>query len=111
LIYDGYDNINLGLVDFVPFDNASCSPVLGIENTIPGQSAAFFPNPFTEMVYWNSNETISNVEIVDLSGRMIYSMTNPSKKGLNLDHLNSGFYVIRLLKDGEVLGSEKLLKL
>jgi hypothetical protein len=46
VIYDGYDNINLGLVSFMPLDETQCYLITGINNSISSNNDfQIYPNP------------------------------------------------------------------
>ncbi|MGZ4158972.1 MAG: right-handed parallel beta-helix repeat-containing protein, partial [Bacteroidia bacterium] len=47
-IYDGYDNISYGLVNFMPLDTTSCYLATGIHEAESSFSFGLFPNPATD---------------------------------------------------------------
>ncbi len=73
VIYDGYDNINYGLVSFMPIDTNQCYSATGIP-VYSFQDMLFniFPNPVTDklMVTVNNHE-ISEIILYDIASRKI----------------------------------------
>ena len=114
-IYDGYDNINLGLVNFMPLDTLQCHPpIVGIANyESQAPSLSIFPNPFSTqttilsdkyfkdatMVIYNSNgQTVKQTD--KLAGQTII---------FQRDNLPSGLYFVRLIQDGNTISADKFV--
>jgi hypothetical protein len=73
--------------------------VSGIEITSEaGNFANFFPNPSTGIINIQSNFTIIRIFIYDIFGKMVYERNdiNSSEYAMNLNHLDSGVYFVRL---------------
>ncbi len=73
-----------------------------------GLSCKVFPNPFTDFFRIESSSQVQSVEIADLQGKIVYSEPY-SKAEIQLPHLSSGFYVIRV-KSGNQVFQLKLIK-
>ncbi|GAA4462031.1 hypothetical protein GCM10023189_38190 [Nibrella saemangeumensis] len=67
-----------------------------------------YPNPTAGDIRWD-NEAISRMEVLDLSGRLLYSLPGVSgRRTADLSHLTSGFYLLRL-SDGKRTVVQKLV--
>ena len=51
-----------------------------------------FPNPFTNQIYLNGSETISNVTVTNIMGQRMLLNNMGSERKLNTDKLSSGVY-------------------
>jgi hypothetical protein len=84
-----------------------------------GQSILFYPNPFSESLYfqWNDARDASPVrlEIWDMTQRLIRAVRLPDGEtgALDMPGLESGLYFYRSVREGDraVLGSGKLVRL
>lgn len=56
-----------------------------------------YPNPFKDILTLSSNEKIQNIEIYDLTGKLVYQQKlSAQQKNINLSFLNSGVYLIKV---------------
>jgi hypothetical protein len=56
-----------------------------------------YPNPVNDVLNINSTELISRIEIIDLSGRTIYSENTANKiLAINVAHLSEGIYILKI---------------
>lgn len=67
-----------------------------------------FPNPTSDYFQWHSPDKVDAVQILDLSGKVIYEVQNPENK-VNVPHLNSGVYFVRMVF-GENSTIQKIIK-
>lgn len=81
-------------VAFQIYDDPACGAGL-IENS---ESILIYPNPASEFVIVNSNEIISEIEILDLSGKTVSILTGLStfQQQLNVRELNHAIYVVKV---------------
>jgi hypothetical protein len=107
-IRDGYDDINLGLVTFMPMDSV-CALALGIPETNKSISFAIYPNPTSGTFTIQTLELLnSQVEIFNILGEKVYSTTlNTNYQTLNTE-LAPGIYFVRV-RDGEKSFTQKLV--
>ena len=67
-----------------------------------------YPNPFNYLVNIASVTMISDVEIFDLTGKKVYSVTLSKKQAeIDLSHLNTGIYIARVFNE-EGVSSRKI---
>jgi hypothetical protein len=67
---------------------------LGTEEEIQNRNLQLFPNPTNDVIRWNDN-SLKNVEIIDLSGKSIIQQ-KVEQTEISLSTLNSGMYLLRL---------------
>ena len=111
-IYDGYQNIAYGLVDFLPFAT-SCSTATGLEDLAENSSAASaaFPNPFSNTIEFRTEgNKASTVQIFDMTGRSILQRAFTNSILLDTEALSSGVYFYRLQSANGISKTGKLLK-
>ena len=85
--------------------------LLGLGTGLEVEKLKIYPNPSNGLVNIDLPSSIignSTVDIYTLSGSKVYSqILNESSNQLNLQHLNTGIYLIRLNKDG-IIYTEKI---
>ena len=112
-IYDGYDNINLGLVAFMPIDTAQCYLTTGIPfNESENLFFNIFPNPANENLVMTLPENIfmAEVKIYSLLGNLVlHSTINSNKTLIGLSNLFEGVYIIEVAT-GKTIGRQKFIK-
>lgn len=88
----------------------------GIVNNSHLKFVKVFPNPATEEVKlaFNTEKVYSNseIQIVDLSGRIVYTEKVETKDGLiaiNISTIPSGVYVCNLVGDGVIIARDKII--
>lgn len=99
-IYDGYDNVSYGLVDFTPFDTIGCYFGTSIQVIEPGDlSFVLYPNPTSSSFTIKNTSTfqsenfISFLQIVNTLGEIVYEekLTGNKERVIN-PGLTAGFY-------------------
>ncbi|AYZ12851.1 T9SS C-terminal target domain-containing protein [Chryseobacterium arthrosphaerae] len=83
-------------------------PLLGTsEESLTSEDLIIYPNPANDYVHLKSKSKISQVKIFDLTGREI--MTKPESDRIDIDHLQSGTYIINVTTDHKTY-NKKLIK-
>jgi len=89
----------------------------GIVNNSHLKFVKVFPNPATDVLKlaFNTEKVYnsSEVQITDLSGRVVYTETVNTKDGLiaiNIDALPAGVYICNLVGDGATIARDKVIK-
>lgn len=68
------------------------------------------PNPFNNVIDINSNGHLVNVEVIDITGKIVITETiNGNKTTLNTASLNNGVYFVRI-NNGESVVTRRLIK-
>lgn len=117
-IYDGYDNVSSGLVNFMPLDT-SCAPgIVTYINETEKENLSFsiFPNPATSELTVRSSEfgdkKIKSVEIYDAFGQKVFSqlpIANNQELIINVSGFASGIYIIQMTV-GDKISRQKFVR-
>ncbi|WP_329804340.1 DUF7619 domain-containing protein [Flavobacterium facile] len=67
-----------------------------------------YPNPVKDILYFNSKETIINIEIYDISGRII-SSNSVSENKIDVSKLKIGNYILKLYTEKGIMNT-KIMK-
>lgn len=112
-IYDGFDNINLGLVSFMPIDTSQCYLQTGISiNVLQSFPFNIFPNPASDYLTLELPSGVSNTEIIifNLFGEIKHSSTFKEQTSvINISDLSSGIYLIEVVTDNNI-SRQKFIK-
>ncbi len=126
-IYDGYDDITLGLLTFTPVANCDSSALAGIPPIIcstfatgiqaaiskPQSGITIFPNPSSSDATLHSSTSFTNASltIYNIYGQQVKQLNHLTGQSVTLhrDHLASGLYFIRLTENFKTLAVEKLV--
>lgn len=112
-IYDGYDNIMYGLVNFMPIDTLQCYLTTGIlTSEIQLTSFSIFPNPAADYISIELPATISNkeIKIFNMCGELTYlSTTTRQNTTIDISTLVRGVYIIQIATRDKI-GRQKLIK-
>ena len=89
------------------------SEIINEAKTMLGNETLFlvYPNPSTDFVTINTNRTENcTLEMYNESGVRVYqsAVTSATTK-INTTNYSTGFYYVRLVKEGEVLETVKLI--
>ena len=81
---------------------------LGIDDNSERNQITVYPNPSNGLVTINGLLNVMNysVEVIDLQGRIVYSVTNQGQ--LNLDQLDNGIYTLRISTEKGLFAVEQV---
>jgi hypothetical protein len=84
---------------------------LGINN-IEKSKFSVYPNPTDNLLTIELENTngVFQIQLNDLTGKMIISKEIENHEQLNVSNLNEGIYLLTILKNGEVIGIERVVK-
>lgn len=79
-------------------------------NQISKNSLHIYPNPVRDILNIQSDENLKQIEIYDLTGKLIqtYKVSDKSIQ-LNLEQLNKGIYVVKIISKSSIV-SKKIIK-
>lgn len=88
------------------------------EQTVTGitdnslETIKVYPNPASEHVYFDlsKNSSSATVKIYDLQGKMVISQEITDKTQISIDYLNKGFYIYKLLQNGNTQSGKILIE-
>lgn len=85
----------------------------GVPSDIPEAKPSFeltiFPNPVRDVLRFATSDQITQIEILDLSGRMINLQQNVNNT-IGVAHLPKGIYLVRLTNDEGLMSVKKFNK-
>lgn len=100
-VYLGTDD--LGLVKYSVDINT-----VGTVNQPVNESVSVFPNPAQNQITLSGAETVASVEIFDLSGRMMMSVTN--MRVIDISNLEPGSYIMQYTGESGTIANIKFIK-
>ncbi|MGZ6522284.1 MAG: T9SS type A sorting domain-containing protein, partial [Bacteroidia bacterium] len=112
LVYDGYDNISYGLVNFMPFDSACAFTTTGIHEAESSFSFDLFPNPASDHLTLELPANISktSIQIFNATGELEYSSTITNQRtDIDVSSFASGIYFIQI-STGKSIANKKFIK-
>ena len=84
------------------------STTLSTAEIASNQEVNFYPNPASDFVYFNLNETIESLSLYNLLGQQVVSkQVNDENFSLDISHLSPGTYIAKLNNNGKT----KMIKL
>jgi len=126
LTHDNNDNVILsgetgsGIIDFDPTSSVynltsgvqqyfllKLGYPLSVEENI-NESVLIYPNPTNSNLTFEIEESIKEIEIIDVSGKILKSII-PSSNEINLDFLKDGIYFFKLIFEDKVI-TRKIIK-
>lgn len=69
-----------------------------------------YPNPTLDIINIDGAKTGDNIEILDLQGRKVINTTFQEKQSISLTQLNSGIYLLKVIRNSEAIFINKLQK-
>jgi len=113
VIYDGYDNINKGLVFFMPLDTSNCYLTTGISNNeLEKFSFNVFPNPASDhlTLKFAQNTSKAEVKIYNLLGELKSTSSKSSTEStIDISDLSNGVYIIEVTTERNIM-RQKFIK-
>ena len=104
-IYDGYNNINYGIVNFIPFDTNQCYSTAGISQISNLNSQiSIYPNPNNGSFVVETNTTDKQtIALYDVNGKLVLTQTINGKTNIDANNLNEGVYNISIISNEGVV--------
>ncbi|PHS65647.1 MAG: hypothetical protein COB12_07035 [Flavobacterium sp.] len=95
-IYDGYDNVDLGIVTFSPF-NVDCSSSLATNDVSDNlNKIVFYPNPSKNIIYFE-NDSFKYIEVYSINGILIKKEI--AENNLDISELYRGVYIMKIYNE------------
>jgi PKD repeat protein len=69
-----------------------------------------YPNPTNNQLIVDSKISINNLEITDLSGRILVNHSNPNSNIVNVENLNNGIYFLKITTQNKEMLQVKFVK-
>jgi hypothetical protein len=112
LIYDGWDNLSLGLVNYTLFSSNCVTPIFKTykrekrvvyfptdNHEIESNESIVYPNPATDFIFIKNNNNLKKIKIYEFTGKLLVENSTGDDKliKLNVSQLNSGLYILELI--------------
>jgi hypothetical protein len=112
-IYDGYDNISIGLLTFLPIDTINCYLITEIPiNKSMEFSFTIFPNPASDhlTLKFAQNTSKAEIKIYNLLGELrSTSRKSSTESTIDISDLSSGVYIIEVTTEKNIM-RQKFIK-
>jgi hypothetical protein len=90
---------------------AAVQPVSKASVNENGRNVSVSPNPVTSFIQLQvSNETISNVQLINQSGAVVKQWNNVSSKTLNVANIPAGVYILKITGNENRTYTQKIVK-
>ena len=126
LIYDAWDNYNVGFVNYTLFVDDCSQPILrtfkaenrveyypyptGIRNLTNNENL-IYPNPAYSTLFIRNTEKLTNIRIYDLTGMLLMDRFGFDEEliELNVSEFRPGIYIVRLTNQKNEIEFKKIL--
>jgi hypothetical protein len=78
--------------------------------TFENKATSIYPNPYQNELKIESVKTISNYEVIDISGKMIINSQSKTEFENSISQLNNGIYFLQLNYDDSSKSTHKIIK-
>jgi hypothetical protein len=97
--------------DFIePRDANDVQVHVGI-NEMTQNNASVYPNPVSNTLFVKDMENVSNIEIADITGRILLNnKVNGNSASIDMSDLSEGTYFVRFLNNGVVVSAKTIVK-
>ncbi len=101
--------------DLIPFSESHSSFSFVIQESADQQErdVEIFPNPVTEgRITITSSESILSVQVLNITGKMVFNQDyqpNTNSVVVELDKMEKGIYLVRIVFPGKVTHTEKIM--
>ncbi len=77
--------------------------------TISANDFRFYPNPTQGVITWDAQGTVDRIQVVDLTGKVLFDLTQPRNNSLDISRLNKGVYLLNV-QMGDKQGTYRIVK-
>ena len=79
--------------------------------TVSAEKWLVYPNPANEYIYLPEGELPARIEIVDLTGRVVFALDEPGSGPLDISSIQAGVHILlAYTKEAKVKATVKLIK-
>jgi hypothetical protein len=81
-------------------------------NVTGGQSKSLYPNPVADRVFFNASDlkNTTRVQVLNTSGRVVQEAVSVDASGMDVRHLPSGLFIVKILKTDGATSNYKMMK-
>jgi hypothetical protein len=81
-------------------------------NVSGGQSKGLYPNPAADRVFFNASDlkNTTKVQVLNTSGRVVQEAVSVDASGMDVRHLPSGLFIVKILKTDGATSNYKMMK-
>lgn len=102
--FNGRDLTPQGVIELNPAD-FDCA-LLSTEDFLDSSGVKIWPNPTSDYLEIQSQESYDRIQLYDLKGRLIQRILKPRQ---DISHLSQGLYIVKLTKGDQVI-TKKIIK-
>jgi len=107
-IKDNAGNAFAGVTDVAAWTFRTGNFLTGTDPLVNG-SLKVYPNPFVDVVHFDTSSTLSKVIVTNIAGQVVKEVVNPTNS-IQLNELRSGVYFITLIDVDNVSNTAKIVK-
>ena len=97
--YIGFNSItfnNTGIIEDVNSISENCANILSV-GAVYFENLDVYPNPTKDLLNFNLDKQIDQIEVYDLSGKIV--LTKANSESINLESLAKGLYLVKISVD------------
>ncbi len=74
-------------------------------NDVDSNNIKIYPNPTSDFLYISLNKGFSNIQVIDVAGKMIKNIqvNDSNNLEINVSNINSGIYFVKFINDNEII--------
>ena len=113
---DGYSNLEHYLNSDIPYIDAFEVDTVTTDTPVVINYASqikfdIYPNPTNDVLYYNSNSKLQDLEIYSLDGKKMKPEYNSCQiNSININHFENGFYIVKAIFDENIVIVKSILK-
>lgn len=100
--------ISIDTCSAIIYPNINCTS--GLNDNVINNNFTIYPNPSTGEFKIDSNYEINQIDVIDVSSRIVYSKHHKdSYPSINLKHLDRGIYFLRIFYSNDLYVVKKII--
>jgi hypothetical protein len=89
----------------------SCVLPVSIKESISEEALRIYPNPAEDLLYLHSSFQIDEIQMIDVTGRMVFNDSDLDKEIIiDVSYLSAGIYLLKVIFNDEQLSRKVLIR-